>query len=144
MAKQVLGTSGVGLDGWTVGEDGTISQDSTTDAGSVALPLHVEEGKSIRLINVLLRRAAAGDRAEVPPTAKMQRRVLDESPAWEDVSGWAESVAWSEAATVLRLFLSRETSSLWVPVAGSSYRLLITGESGSDAQLISLVDVEAV
>lgn len=144
MGKQVLGTAGIGLDGWSTAEDGTISQDSTLDAGSVALPLHVEEGKPIRVIDVLLRRAAAGELAEVPPTAKVQKRVLDESPAWEDVPGWAESVAWDVSATILRLFLTRETSSLWVPAAGASYRLLITGESGSDSQLISLVDVEAV
>lgn len=143
---QVLGTAGLGLNGWTVASDGQITQDSVSAAGEVFLPLHVEESRPIAAIWAWLSRAASGAAAAVAPTLKFQQRSHTDSAgpgAWADVPGVTASIVQATSSRAVQIRLTLRNSA-FAPARGYSYRLRLTGESGANAQALTLLDVGAL
>lgn len=141
----ILGARAPHMTGWQLDEaDGCYVQSSAGVAGELILPLGFVTPAQLFELNVMVyRTTGTGAAPGTLPTATVERQlqsVGDGTPgAWV-----AAGFTWSLVGTAAnRLHALRGTYGGYSPVAGAAYRLRITGEAGTNAQPLKLLEVTA-
>lgn len=147
LQTMMLGARAPHMTGWELdATDGCYVQSSAAVAGELVLPLSLSNARTITSFTLfVIRVTGSGTLPTVMPTVTLESRVTGAGPggpaAWAAVPSTlvnSGTPSWPRRALVL-------TPTTPVVASGShSYRLRLTGEAGTYAERLKLLDIAAV